>query len=70
LAGLKVHPHALRHTFATEFLNLGGQVTDLQLLMGHEKIETTLVYAHVALDPMRKRFAGLSLANRIEENKK
>ncbi len=70
LAGFKTYPHALRHTFATEFLNAGGQVTDLQLLMGHEKIETTLVYAHVALDSMRRRFAGLSLVNRIEEGMK
>lgn len=69
-AGLKVHPHALRHTFATEYLNADGLVTDLQLLMGHEKIETTLIYAHVALDSMRRRFASLSLVNRYGANKK
>lgn len=69
--GLKVNPHALRHTFATEFLDAGGQMTDLQLLMGHEDIKTTMVYVNVAFGRIRERFAnGLSLVNRIEENKK
>ncbi len=65
LAGVKTHPHALRHTFGTEFLNAGGLATDLQLLMGHEHIETTLIYAKVALDRVQERFMGLSLLGRL-----
>jgi len=68
-AGVKVNPHALRHTFGTEFLNAGGLATDLQLLMGHEHIETTLIYAKVALDRIQERFAGLSLIERLAGDK-
>jgi integrase/recombinase XerD len=39
--------HVARHTFATEYLREGGQVHILQLLMGHTKIATTMVYVHV-----------------------
>lgn len=67
--GIQVHPHQLRHTFATEFLDSGGQMTDLQMLMGHEDIKTTMVYVSVAMGRLRERFSGLSLINRISENK-
>jgi integrase/recombinase XerD len=69
-AGIKVHPHALRHTFATEFLNSGGLAPDLQQLMGHEHIETTMIYAQVALDPLRERYSKLSIINRYSGDKK
>jgi site-specific recombinase XerD len=68
-AGVKANPHALRHTFGTEFLNAGGLATDLQLLMGHEHIETTLIYSKVALDRIQERFAGLSLIERLTAEK-
>jgi integrase/recombinase XerC len=69
-AQVRVNPHALRHTFATEHLNAGGSVTDLQLLMGHEHIETTMVYAQIALDPLRERFSRLSLITRLTKTEK
>lgn len=40
-----VVPHRVRHTFATDALNHGMPVTDLQVLMGHEKLDTTMIYA-------------------------
>lgn len=64
-AGVSVFPHALRHTFGTEFLNAGGLATDLQLLMGHEHIETTLIYAKVALDRVQERYEELFLMERL-----
>jgi len=39
------YPHRIRHTFATDALNRGMPVTDLQVLLGHENIDTTTIYA-------------------------
>ena len=43
----KVHPHILRHTYATELLEEGFGIHEVQQLLGHENITTTAVYAHV-----------------------
>ncbi len=40
-----VFPHRMRHTFATDALNHGMPVTDLQELLGHDNIDTTMIYA-------------------------
>jgi len=39
--------HALRHSFATHFLESGGGIFQLQKFLGHKKLKTTLLYAHV-----------------------
>lgn len=39
--------HTLRHSFATHFLESGGGIFQLQKLLGHKALKTTLVYAHV-----------------------
>lgn len=41
-----VKAHGFRHTFATEYLQNGGVITDLQNLLGHTNIATTQIYAH------------------------
>jgi site-specific recombinase XerD len=43
--GVKVYPHMLRHTFANLFLGAGGTLEELQCLMGHSNISTTMIYA-------------------------
>lgn len=45
--GFKATPHMLRHTFGTQLVNAGAQITTVQALLGHERLNTTMVYAHV-----------------------
>jgi integrase/recombinase XerD len=44
-AGVKVYPHRLRHTCATQLLNAGCRVTSIQAFLGHKKLNTTMIYA-------------------------
>ena len=48
LRGTKLGPHTLRHTFGTEYCRLGGNVRALQAIMGHERLDTTMRYVHLA----------------------
>lgn len=45
--GIPVTPHQLRHSFATQLLNAGCHITTIQKLMGHKRINSTLLYARV-----------------------
>ena len=45
--GVKVTPHMLRHTFATQLVNAGCKITTIQALLGHSKLNSTMIYARV-----------------------
>lgn len=43
-----IHPHQLRHSYATTLINNGAPLEVIQNLMGHEKSETTRIYAYLS----------------------
>lgn len=45
--GVAVSAHRLRHTCATQLLNAGCRITSIQKILGHRRIDTTLIYARV-----------------------
>lgn len=49
----RIHPHLLRHTFATNALHAGMDLTVIQHLLGHSDPKTTMIYAELRPDAIR-----------------
>lgn len=54
----KLHPHMLRHTFATKLLNSGMDIRTLQELLGHDSINATQIYTHIAKNELSELYTS------------
>lgn len=55
----RVHPHILRHTFASNAINAGMDITIIQQLLGHSDPKTTLIYAELSPRMVRYEYEKL-----------
>ncbi|MGN1342334.1 MAG: site-specific tyrosine recombinase/integron integrase [Bacilli bacterium] len=53
---IKISPHTLRHTFATDMLEEGADLMTVKELLGHESLNTTSIYTHITNEQIRKTY--------------
>lgn len=54
--GIKVTPHQLRHSFATDLLNNGARINDISLLLGHNSLKATSIYTKLNTNTKLKQY--------------
>ena len=62
----KIGPHTLRHTFGMQYILRGGDVFSLQRIMGHTRIETTMIYVNMSTELVAQQHRKFSPMPDIE----
>lgn len=65
----RLHPHILRHTFATQYLINGGDIFSLQQILGHTSLEMVRRYSHLASSYIIANHKRLSPLDNIQRNR-
>lgn len=65
LDDVRVTPHALRHSFATQYVTNGGDPFSLQRILGHSDIKTTMIYVNLSGLGLREAHAKASPVDRL-----
>ncbi|WP_281202649.1 tyrosine-type recombinase/integrase [Cytobacillus kochii] len=66
-AGIRknIHPHLFRHTAATMFLENGGDIRHLQMLLGHADMRVVMRYTHLSNNSLRKQHDQFAAINQV-----
>ncbi|WP_161950302.1 tyrosine-type recombinase/integrase [Clostridium thermosuccinogenes] len=65
----RLHPHILRHTFATKYIMNGGDIISLQQILGHTSLDMVKKYSHLASAYLLQAHSKFAPLDNIERNK-
>ena len=65
ITGVRLSPHTLRHSFATQYLRNGGEGLALMKIMGHKSLETLKIYVHLSGQDLAGAHKSYSPADRL-----